>query len=112
MPLYDAELSGIVVAAFNENKQISLNGSERIDWLCKKIASTTYRLWASRTACGPMKDDKYAPLIIVSLHMTEPPSAIAGEHFYKYGNKTDERWRAYEFKLPDCGWYILIKFGD
>ena len=54
---------------------------------------------------------KWQPVIMASIHQTEPPSALAGEHYYRFKNEND-RWKAYEFTLPDCGWFILLKFGS
>lgn len=88
---------------------MKLDGSERLEPVCKQIADCIFREWAVRTATSSMRG-KWHPRVIVSIHQTEPPTALSGEHYYKYKNEK-ERWGAYEFRLPGCNWYILVKFG-
>ena len=110
MPLEDVDIKEIIAFEFNENKQLKLDGLERIDPICKAIANNLYREWAVRTNSAPMKG-KWQPVIIVSVHQNEPPTALSGDHYHKYKNEAD-KWRAYEFKLPNSnGWYIIVKFG-
>jgi len=107
MPLQDLDLQRIIAASFNENLSLTIDGTERIDQVCKEIANRTFREWAAATDSAPMKS-KLHPVIIVSVHQTEPPTAISGDHCHFH--KNENKWRAYEFVLPN-GWFVLIKFG-
>lgn len=50
MPLSDENLKEFIVQAFNENKHVKLDGSERIDFISKEIANLIFRAWAVETS--------------------------------------------------------------
>lgn len=108
MPLEDADQLQIIADSFNDNAFVKLDGSERVDGICKEIANRIFREWFVRNPAPT--EGKWSPIIMVSIHQQEPPQALSGDHYHKYKNEA-ERWAAYEFKLPDCGLYILVKFG-
>ena len=67
MPLGNEVFQRIAASAFNRNKHVPLDGSTRIDWLCKDIANGIYGEWAVATNLQPMKG-KWAPIVMVSVH--------------------------------------------
>jgi len=109
MPLTDDEQLNVIVRTFNENKQVKLDGSVRVDAVCKEVATNLYREWFCRTQ-EPMVEKNWSPVVIVSLHREEPPSACEGDYYFKFKHEK-ERWAAYEFALPDDAGFILVKYG-
>ena len=103
------EFTTIIANSLNDSKHVKLDGSERLEPICKDIADRIFREWAVKTDGAAMKG-KWQPVVIVSIHQKEPPSAAEGEHFHKYKNEKD-RWGCFEFILPERLGYVLIKFG-
>lgn len=109
MPLTDNEQLEVIVNTFNDNKSVKLDGSERVDTVCKEVATNLYREWFMRTQ-APMVEKQWSPVVIVSLHREEPPSAVQGDYYFKFKNEK-ERWGAYEFELPDSAGFLIVKYG-
>ena len=90
---------------------MKLDGSDRIGWkvYAKRLQMTSsdfLKDWAVKTQSVPMKG-KWQPLVMVSAHLEEPPSANSGDHFHKLNY--EERWKAFEF-LAENVWFV-VKFG-
>ena len=52
----------------------------------------------------------WSPVVIVSVHRDEPPTAMSGDFCFKFKHEK-ERWAAYEFRLPDNAGHIMVKYG-
>ena len=92
MRLEDEEIQKVIAAKMNANMHVPLDGTVRVEGICKDIADGVYRAWAAATS-GESVTGKWQHVIMVSIHKTEPPSANDGANCHAY--KNEPYWKAY-----------------